>query len=298
MIFLARQHEFRFPRPAIVMGILNVTPDSFYDGGRHFNPSDPSAAIAHAHELISQGAEIIDIGGESTRPGATPVSTSEELARVLPIIDNLTATTATTATSALTNSKPAALLSIDTQKPEVAARAIEAGAHIINNIAAAANAPRMWEIAAATGAGYIAMHMQGEPQTMQKNPRYENVVREIHEFFTRQFEQLTAAGVSREQIVFDVGIGFGKTLQHNLQLLARLDEARAGDRPMLLGVSRKSFMGRLLKLEADQRLAPALACAVWAASRGIEIFRTHDVAETVAALRMFEAIRDERTNPN
>jgi dihydropteroate synthase len=282
MIFRARQHEFRFPRPAIVMGVLNVTPDSFYDGGRYFNPSDPSAAIDQAHQLISQGAEIIDIGGESTRPDAIPVSARDELARVLPIIERLGASGAKAA------------ISIDTQKPEVAGEAIAAGAHIINNIAAAANDPAMWQIAASSGAGYVAMHMQGEPQTMQKHPRYENVVREIHEFFAKQFEQLTAAGVSREQIVFDVGIGFGKTLEHNLQLLARLDEARAGDRPMLLGVSRKSFMGRLLKLEANQRLAPALACAVWAAGRGIEIFRTHDVAETAAALRMFEAIQNER----
>jgi dihydropteroate synthase len=288
MIFRARQHEFRFPRPAVVMGVLNVTPDSFYDGGKHFNPSDPSAAIDHAHQLISEGAKIIDIGGESTRPGATPVSISDELARVLPIIERLTASEAQTK----------AALSIDTQKPEVAREAIAAGADIINNIAAAANDPAMWQIAAATGAGYIAMHMQGDPQAMQKNPQYKNVVREIRDFFARQFEQLTAAGVSREQIVFDVGIGFGKTLEHNLQLLAHMDEARAAERPMLLGVSRKSFMGRLLKLEADQRLAPALACSVWAASRGIEIFRTHDVAETVAALRMFEAIRNERERNN
>lgn len=268
------------------MGILNVTPDSFYDGGRYFNPSDPAAALDRAHELISQGAEIIDIGGESTRPGATPVSARDELARVLPVIQHLS------------SSKPSAAISIDTQKPEVAREAIAAGADIINNIAAAANDPRMWEIAAATGAGYIAMHMQGDPQTMHKNPRYENVVREIRDFFARQFEQLTQADVSREQIVFDVGIGFGKNLEHNLQLLARVDEARAAGRPMLLGVSRKSFMGRLLKMEAGQRLAPALACSVWAASRGVEIFRTHDVAETVAALRMFEAIQNERTDNN
>ena len=286
MIFRARQHEFRFPRPAVIMGILNVTPDSFYDGGRYFNPSDPAAALDRAHELIAEGAEIIDIGGESTRPGATPVSARDELARVLPVIQHLS------------SSKPSAAISIDTQKPEVAREAIAAGADIINNIAAAANDPRMWEIAAATGAGYIAMHMQGDPQTMHKNPRYENVVREIRDFFARQFEQLTQADVSREQIVFDVGIGFGKNLEHNLQLLARVDEARAAGRPMLLGVSRKSFMGRLLKLEAGQRLAPALACSVWAASRGVEIFRTHDVAETVAALRMFEAIQNERTDNN
>ncbi|HUS34983.1 MAG TPA: dihydropteroate synthase [Verrucomicrobiae bacterium] len=285
MIFRARQHEFRFPRPAVVMGVLNVTPDSFYDGGKHFNPADPSAAIDHAHELVAQGAGIIDIGGESTRPGAAFVSVKEELARVIPVIEAL-------------RGKTKASVSIDTQKSEVAREAIAAGADIINNIAAAANDPAMWQIAAATGAGYIAMHMQGEPQTMQKNPQYKNVVREIRDFFARQFEQLTAAGVSREQIVFDVGIGFGKTLEHNLQLLAHLDEARAAERPMLLGVSRKSFMGRLLKLEADQRLAPALACSVWAASRGIEIFRTHDVAETVAALRMFEAIHNERERNN
>jgi len=265
------------------MGILNVTPDSFYDGGCHYDPSDPCAALDRARQLISEGAEIIDIGGESTRPGAAPVSARDELARVLPIIERLAG-------------KTTALLSIDTQKTEVAREVIAAGAHIINNIAAAAYDPRMWEIAASSGAGYVAMHMQGDPQTMQKRPRYENVVREIHDFFTKQFEQLTASGVSREQIVFDVGIGFGKTLEHNLQLLARLDEARAGDRPMLLGVSRKSFMGRLLKLEADQRLAPALTCSIWAASCGVELFRTHDVAETVAALRMFEAIQNERND--
>ena len=259
------------------MGIVNVTPDSFFDGGKY---ADPSAAIDHAHQLISQGAEIIDIGGESTRPGAAQVSIKDELARVIPVIERLAG-------------KIKAVISIDTQKSEVAREAVAAGADIINNIAAAANDQRMWEVAASTAAGYVAMHMQGDPQTMQKNPQYENVVREIREFFGAQFEQLTAAGVSREQIVFDVGIGFGKTLEHNLQLLARLDEARAADRPMLLGVSRKSFMGRLLKAEADQRLAPALACSVWAASRGIEIFRTHDVAETVAALRMLEAIRNE-----
>jgi dihydropteroate synthase len=283
MIFRARQHEFRFPRPAVIMGILNVTPDSFYDGGKY---ADSSAALDHAHQLIAEGAEIIDIGGESTRPGAAPVSVADELDRVLPPIERLA------------TEKIGVAISIDTQKPEVAREAIAAGADIINNIAAAANDPRMWEIAATTGAGYIAMHMQGDPQTMQKNPRYENVVREVRDFFARQFEQLTAAGVSREQIAFDVGIGFGKTLEHNLQLLARLDEARAADRPMVLGVSRKSFMGRLLKLEAEQRLAPALACSVWAASRGIEIFRTHDVADTVAALRMFEAIQNERSGTN
>lgn len=280
MIFRARQHEFRFPRPAIVMGILNVTPDSFFDGGRY---ADTQAAIDRAFELQAQGAEIIDIGGESTRPGAAIVPVEEELRRVIPVIEALIA-------------KTSAVISIDTQKAEVARHSVQAGAHIINNIAANANDPGMWEVAASAGAGYIAMHMQGNPQTMQKNPFYGDVIAEVRGFFEKQFEQLAAAGVLAEQIVFDVGIGFGKTLEHNLQLLARIDETRAAGRPMLLGVSRKSFMGRLLGADPAQRLAPALACSVMAAQHGVEIFRTHDVPETVAALRMAEAIANERGN--
>lgn len=283
MIFRARQHEFRFPRSAVVMGILNVTPDSFYDGGK-FNDLD--AAIEQAYKLQAEGAEIIDIGGESTRPGAEVVSVAEELRRVLPVIERLTSEKKRTLGSAL--------ISIDTQKAEVARVAVQAGAHIVNNINAAASDPAMWQVVAESGAGYIAMHMQGTPQTMQAAPHYTDVVAEVHHFFEHQFEQLRAAGVSEEQIMFDVGIGFGKTLEHNLQLLAQLDRARAGKRPMLLGVSRKSFIKRLLGLEPGERLAPALACAMWAAARGVEFFRTHDVAETVAALRMWEAIRNER----
>ena len=283
MIFRARLHEFRFPRGAVVMGILNVTPDSFYDGGK-FN--DLEAAVEQALKLQSEGAEIIDIGGESTRPGAEIVSVAEELRRVIPVIERLTVGMPGTATPAL--------ISIDTQKPEVAREAVRAGAHIVNNINAAASDPAMWRGGAGSGAGYIAMHMQGTPQTMQAAPHYTDVVAEVRDFFEEQFEQLRAAGVSEEQIMFDVGIGFGKTLEHNLQLLAGLDRARARQRPMLLGVSRKSFMKRLLGLEPGKRLAPALACTMWAAARGVEFFRTHDVAETVAALRMWEAIRNER----
>jgi len=278
MIWRARHFEFRFPRPAVVMAILNVTPDSFYDGGKF---TDLEAAVDHAHQVEAEGAEIIDIGGESTRPGATPVSVADELRRVIPVIERMAG-------------KTSALISIDTQKSEVAREAIAAGAHIINNIAAAHCDRAMWEVAAGTRAGYIAMHMQGTPQTMQTAPHYENVVREVRDFFQNQLEQLSAAGVSPEQISFDVGIGFGKTLEHNLQLLARIEETRVAGRPMTLGVSRKSFLGRMLKLEAEARLAPAVACAAWAAERGVEIFRTHDVAETVAALRMIEAIRNER----
>jgi dihydropteroate synthase len=265
------------------MGVLNVTPDSFYDGGKH---SDLEAAIAHARAMVGQGAEIIDVGGESSRPGAEPVSVTEELRRVIPVIEKIAPSTS-------------ALISIDTRKAEVAREAVAAGASIVNNIGANVADPAMWQVVASSGAGYIAMHMQGEPLTMQKDPHYENVVAEVHDFFIQQFEQLTAAGVRAEQIAFDVGIGFGKTLEHNLHLLARLDETRAAGRPMVLGVSRKSFMGRLLKLQADQRLAPALACALWAAMRGgAEIIRTHDVAETVTALRMWEAIQNELGSVN
>jgi dihydropteroate synthase len=278
MIFRARQHEFQFPRAAVVMGILNVTPDSFYDGGKY---ASSASAIARGKELIAQGAEIIDVGGESTRPGAGEVSASEELRRVLPVVEALAGL---------------AIVSIDTQKPEVAREAVRAGAAIINNIAAATCDSKMWEIAAASGAGYIAMHMQGTPQTMQKAPRYENVVGEIRDFFERQIEQLTAAGVSLEQISLDVGIGFGKTPEHNLELVTRMNETRVAGRPMVLGVSRKSFLGRLTKLENADRLAPGLACTLWSAERGVEIFRTHDVAETVSALRMWEAIRARRGN--
>lgn len=278
MIFQARQHEFRFPRAGVVMGIVNVTPDSFYDGGRY---ASVDSAVDHALKLAAEGAEILDIGGESTRPGAAIVSAADEIKRVVPVIERLAG-------------KTRAAISIDTQKAEVAREAIHAGAAIVNNIAASACDPRMWEAVAESGAGYIAMHMQGNPQTMQKNPTYGNVVADVRVFFEEQFERLRAAGVQGERVIFDVGIGFGKTLEHNLELLARIGETRVAERPMVLGVSRKSFMGRLLKLETPERLAPALACTVWAAARGVEIFRTHDVAETVAALRMFESLRDQR----
>lgn len=278
MIFQARQHEFRFPRAGVVMGIVNVTPDSFYDGGRY---ASVDSAVDHALKLAAEGAEILDIGGESTRPGAAIVSAADEIKRVVPVIERLAG-------------KTRAAISIDTQKAEVAREAIHAGAAIVNNIAANACDPRMWEAVAESGAGYIAMHMQGNPQTMQKNPTYGNVVADVRVFFEEQFERLRAAGVQGERVIFDVGIGFGKTLEHNLELLARIGETRVAERPMVLGVSRKSFMGRLLRLETPERLAPALACTVWAAARGVEIFRTHDVAETVAALRMFESLRDQR----
>ena len=276
MIFRARQFEFRFPRPALIMGIVNVTPDSFSDGGKFL---DTNAAVAHAFDLIAQGAEILDIGGESTRPGAEPVGEAEELRRVIPVIEMLAA-------------KTDVPLSIDTMKPAVARAALQAGASIVNDVAAASrHEVGMWQVVAEFQAGYIVMHAQGTPQTMQDNPVYQDVVREIGEFFSERIETLlNAAGVAAEQVVFDPGIGFGKTPDHNLQLLAGLRSFTKKRRPLLLGVSRKSFIGKLLGAEVENRLPASLACATLAVTSGANIIRTHDVAETVQAVRMAEAV--------
>jgi len=278
MKWRCRQIEFVFPRPALVMGILNVTPDSFSDGGQF---SDLAKAVAHAQEMIREGAEIIDIGGESTRPGAPEVSVEEEKRRVLPVIERLRAETQ-------------AVISIDTQKVEVARAALESGAHIVNDIAANREDDAMWRLVAATGAGYVAMHMQGTPQTMQTVPHYTDVVAEVNEFFTERLKRMAAVGVLPEQTTLDVGMGFGKTLEHNLQLLAGLRHFNSHRRPLLLGVSRKSFMGRLLGLEVSERLPAALACTVDAIAQGANIIRTHDVAATSQAIRMAEAINQRR----
>ncbi len=274
MIFRARQFEFAFPRPALVMGIVNVTPDSFSDGGKFL---DADAAIAHALELAAQGAEILDIGGESTRPNAEPVNEAEELRRVIPVIEKLAA-------------KIKIPLSIDTMKPAVARAALAAGASIVNDVAANRSDDAMWKVVSEFRAGYICMHAQGSPTTMQKNPAYKNVVREVGEFFSERLEKLNACGVSSDQVIFDPGIGFGKTLEHNLQLLAGLRSFTKWQRPLLLGVSRKSFIGKLLGAEVENRLPASLACATLAVASGVQIIRTHDVAETIQAVRMAEAI--------
>ena len=274
MIFRACQFEFRFPRPALVMGILNVTPDSFYDQGRYFTLD---GALTRAHQMIAQGADILDIGGESTRPGAPSVSEEEELRRVMPVIKAL----------AKTVSIP---LSIDTIKPAVARAALAAGASIINDVAANREENPMARLAAETGAGYVLMHMQGTPKTMQENPVYADVVKEVSAFFQDRLGRLRAAGLKPEQVVLDVGIGFGKTLEHNLQLLAGLRSFTNIGRPLLLGASRKSFISKLLGVGAAERLPPALAVNTLALQAGVGLFRTHDVAETIQALRMAEAI--------
>jgi dihydropteroate synthase len=278
MILRARQFEFRFPRPALVMGVVNVTPDSFSDGGQFL---DPTVAVAHALSLVEQGAEIIDVGGESTRPNAASVSEAEELQRVLPVIKQLAELVRVP-------------ISIDTVKPPVAQAALQAGASIVNDVAANREDDAMWRTVAEARAGYVCMHMQGTPQTMQSNPMYDDVVGGVGEFFSERLTRLAAAGVSPEQVILDVGIGFGKTLEHNLQLLAGLESFTKLGRPLLVGVSRKSFIGRLLGAGADARLPGSLACASLAVEAGVQIIRAHDVAETVQAVRMTEAIRDRR----
>jgi dihydropteroate synthase len=274
VIFRARQFRFEFPRPALVMGIVNVTPDSFSDGGKFF---DAQAAVAHAEALATEGAEIIDVGGESTRPGARPVSEEEELRRVLPVIQELAG-------------RIKVPISIDTMKPDVAARAIEVGAAIVNDVAANRRDPAMWGVVAKAGAGYICMHMQGTPETMQTRPTYQDVVAEVKAFFLERLERLHEHGVSAEQVALDPGIGFGKTVAHNLQLIAHLREFTTVQRPLMLGVSRKSFLGKAGGGRAGECLPAALACASLAIEAGVGILRAHDVAETLQAVRMTEAI--------
>ena len=270
----AGQFEFVFPRPALVMGIVNVTPDSFSDGGRFL---DASAAVAHALQLVEQGAGIIDVGGESTRPGALPVTEPEELRRVMPVIEQLAG-------------RIKVPISIDTAKAGVARAALAAGASIVNDVAAHREGDALWRLVAEARAGYVCMHAQGTPQTMQAEPIYTDVVREVREFFSERIRRLSDCGVGRDQIILDPGIGFGKTVKHNLQLLGAARSFASFERPMLLGVSRKSFIGKLLGAELAARLPGALACACLAVAAGVQIIRAHDVAETVQAIRMTEAI--------
>ncbi len=298
MILHACQFKFTFPRPALVMGIVNVTLDSFSDGGKFFSAT---SAVEHGLKLISQGADILDIGGESTRPNAASVGEAEELRRVLPVIEALAA-------------RVKIPLSIDTMKPGVARAALQAGASIVNDVAAnsrgggakfqvssvqfglenlkleTGNSTEMWRVVAEAGAGYVCMHMQGTPPTMQAAPAYGDVVREVADFFFERLERMSGCGLSREQIILDAGIGFGKTLEHNLQLLGGIEHFQNFGRPLLVGASRKSFIGTLLGSETADRLPASLACASLAVAAGAHIIRAHDVAETVQTVRMTEAL--------
>jgi dihydropteroate synthase len=264
--------EARWPRPS-VMGVVNVTPDSFSDGGRFV---DPSAAIAHARLLIDEGAAIVDVGGESTRPGAPPVALDAELARVLPVLEGL----------------EGAPVSIDTSKAEVARRAVDSGAELVNDVTALRADPGMAEVVADTGAFVCLMHMQGEPRTMQVAPHYDDVVSDVLAFLEGRLAFAVESGISEERICVDPGIGFGKTPDQNLELLRRLDEICALGRPVLVGVSRKSTLGKILgHADATQGgLAASLGAAVAAFERGAWMIRAHDVRETVEALAVAAAV--------
>jgi dihydropteroate synthase len=263
------------------MGIVNVTPDSFSDGGEFL---DAGAAIAHAIELEAQGAQILDIGGESTRPGAEPVSAEEEIARVLPVLEGLRGETA-------------AEISIDTSKAAVARAAVRAGAAIVNDVSALRADPKMAGVVAESGVRCCLMHMLGEPRTMQEHPRYGDVVDDVRAFLEERMGFAVSAGVAEERIVLDPGIGFGKTTRHNLQLLMRLQEIASLGRPVLIGTSRKSFIGRIAgeaagagePVGADHRLAGTIATNVMALERGASIFRVHDVEPVRDALAVAAA---------
>jgi dihydropteroate synthase len=262
-------------RRGMIMGVLNVTPDSFSDGGEFFSIDK---AIAQGLQIAAEGAQIVDVGGESTRPGAEPVSGEEELRRVIPVIEKL-------------REKLEIPLSIDTSKSEIAEAALEAGAGIVNDVTGGRGDEEMMPLIARRNAAFIIMHMQGEPQTMQIAPRYVDVVSEVANFFRQQYARALECGVDPMAIAFDPGIGFGKTPEHNLQLLANLDRLRFEDRPLVVGLSRKSFLGKLIgDPEMRVRATAGAALTSLLRSRGAEVFRVHDVKENVDALRVAEAI--------
>ena len=275
MIWQTKRTNLDLSHRAQVMGILNVTPDSFSDGGEHFGEE---TALIHARQMIAEGATLIDIGGESTRPGAAVVAVDEEIARTAPVIAKL-------------REEWDGLISIDTSKAAVAEAALAAGADIVNDISGLLTDPAMTSICARSSCGVVVMHMQGSPQTMQKSPSYKDVVTEVKSFFKERFATLTTAGIDPLALCFDPGIGFGKSLDHNLSLLRALAEISVAGRPLLLGVSRKSFIGKIL---ASDDLAvrewPTVALTSNAREKGVMLHRVHEVRPNLEALRMTEAI--------
>jgi dihydropteroate synthase len=255
------------------MGVVNVTPDSFSDGGLFL---DPEAAVAHGKQLVDGGAEILDVGGESTRPGAEPVGEGEELRRVVPVIRGLSGSGSRT--------------SVDTSKATVAAAALDAGAEIVNDVTALRGDPDMASLCAERGATVVLMHMLGEPRTMQEDPRYGDVVSEVKAFLAERLEAAVATGIDEERVWLDPGVGFGKTGAHNMELLRRLGELRELGRPLVVGTSRKSFIGKVDGSPADQRLGGTIASSVLAAAEGADVLRVHDVAEMRQALTVATAI--------
>ncbi len=255
-----------------LMGVVNVTPDSFSDGGQYM---DPAAAIRHGEELVRDGAEILDVGGESTRPGAVEVDEAEELRRVEPVVAALSGK---------------ATVSIDTSKPAVAEAALDAGALIVNDVTAFQRDPEMAALCAERGVGVVLMHMPGNPRTMQDDPRYEDVVDDVKAFLAARMEFAVGEGVAEERVWLDPGIGFGKTLEHNLELLRRLGELRELGRPLVIGTSRKSFIGKVDGSDVDGRIGGSIASSVLAAAEGADVLRVHDVAEMAQALTVARAV--------
>jgi dihydropteroate synthase len=275
MIWKIAGREIDLSERAMIMGVLNVTPDSFSEGGDFFASEK---AIEHGLGLAADGAQIIDIGGESTRPGADIVSADEERRRVLPVIKKL-------------RGAISAFISIDTSKADVARAAIDGGASIINDVTGGRGDPEMLPLATERKAALIIMHMQGNPRTMQIDPKYDDVVAEVADFFRQQHERALNCGIDPMAIAFDPGIGFGKTLEHNLELLRNLTRLRVHDRPLVVGVSRKAFLGKIIRsAEMSDRLAPTIALTSLLRERGAYVLRVHDVKANVAALRATEAI--------
>jgi dihydropteroate synthase len=271
-------NSFILGRRTWIMGILNVTPDSFSDGGLYF---EKEKAVEHGLRLISEGADIIDVGGESTRPGSDPIPVEEELRRVLPVISGL-------------RNKTKNLISVDTSKSQVALAAIAEGADIINDISAFRNDPKMIAVVAQTRAPVIVMHMKGSPKTMQRNPYYENVLEEIKSFLEKKIEFAVEKGLNREKIIIDPGIGFGKRFEDNLTLIRNLNKFTTLDRPILVGISRKSFIGKILDLPPGEREEGTLASAILSVIQGAHILRVHEVAPIKRAILVAETILDDR----
>jgi dihydropteroate synthase len=274
-----RFHSFDLDRP-LVMGVVNATPDSFSDGGDHF---ERDAAIACGRRMLEEGADILDIGGESTRPGAAPVSPAEERRRVVPVIESL--------------ARAGAIVSVDTRHVDTMKAALDAGAAIVNDVTAL-TASGAVDLVASRAASCVLMHMQGEPRTMQANPHYVDAPREIAAYLASRIAACEAGGIPRARIAIDPGLGFGKSVAHNARLIARLDVLKALDVAVLVGASRKAFIGALSKGERPKdRLPGSLAAALAAVARGADILRVHDVAATVQALKIWAAIETERNNP-
>jgi len=272
--FRAREKTFELGRRTWLVGVVNVTPDSFFDGGLYF---EPARAIERALALAAEGADIIDIGGESSRPGSSPISAKEEKRRILPVVEVL-------------KQKNGILVSVDTTKAEVAEAALAAGADIINDISAGRFDPRMLPLAAESGAALILMHMKGTPRTMQVAPHYDDLLGEVKAFLRERLEAAESCGVPRENLLLDPGIGFGKKLEHNLALLNNLGALADLERPLVVGISRKSFIGKILRLEAPERLEGTIAAAVVSLLRGASLLRVHDLQAVKRAIAVAEAI--------